>query len=410
MVYNGKYEGNIGRNERMSYRYLLDLALILLSTKVLSLVTRRFKLPQVVGALLAGLVLGPAIFNVINETDFITRLAELGVIVLLFTAGLESNISDFKKNGKVAFIVACLGVLVPLIGGTILGFIVNGGDFLNKTQMIQNIFVGSVLTATSVSITVETLKELGKISTNVGNVIIGAAIIDDVLGMLVLTIVTGLSDSSVNIGIVILKIIGFFAFAIIVGYITYILFNKWIYKYNIDKRRFVIAAFVFCLLLAFSAEQFFGVADITGAFIAGLVLAGNKETPYITKRFETLSYMILSPVFFASIGLSVKFPHFDGKLIIVTIALILIAIITKIIGCGLGAKACGFNNQESVQIGTGMVSRGEVTLIIASKGLSLGLLSNYFLTPIIMMVVVTSILTPILLKLVFSKENKKVEC
>ena len=410
MVYNGKYEGNIGRNERMSYRYLLDLALILLSTKVLSLVTRRFKLPQVVGALLAGLVLGPAIFNVINETDFITRLAELGVIVLLFTAGLESNISDFKKNGKVAFIVACLGVIVPLIGGTILGFIVNGGDFLNKTQMIQNIFVGSVLTATSVSITVETLKELGKISTNVGNVIIGAAIIDDVLGMLVLTIVTGLSDSSVNIGIVILKIVGFFAFAIIVGYITYILFNKWIYKYNIDKRRFVIAAFVFCLLLAFSAEQFFGVADITGAFIAGLVLAGNKETPYITKRFETLSYMILSPVFFASIGLSVKFPHFDGKLIIVTIALLTIAIITKIIGCGLGAKACGFNNKESVQIGTGMVSRGEVTLIIASKGLSLGLLSNYFLTPIIMMVVVTSILTPIFLKLVFSKENKKVEC
>lgn len=394
----------------MSYRYLLDLALILLSTKVLSLVTRRFKLPQVVGALLAGLVLGPAIFNVINETDFITRLAELGVIVLLFTAGLESNISDFKKNGKVAFIVACLGVIVPLIGGTILGFIVNGGDFLNKTQMIQNIFVGSVLTATSVSITVETLKELGKISTNVGNVIIGAAIIDDVLGMLVLTIVTGLSDSSVNIGIVILKIVGFFAFAIIVGYITYILFNKWIYKYNIDKRRFVIAAFVFCLLLAFSAEQFFGVADITGAFIAGLVLAGNKETPYITKRFETLSYMILSPVFFASIGLSVKFPHFNEKLIIVTIALITIAIITKIIGCGLGAKACGFNNKESVQIGTGMVSRGEVTLIIASKGLSLGLLSNYFLTPIIMMVVVTSILTPILLKLVFSKENKKVEC
>ena len=394
----------------MSYKYLLDLALILLSTKVLSLVTRRFKLPQVVGALLAGLVLGPAIFNVINETDFITRLAELGVIVLLFTAGLESNISDFKKNGKVAFIVACLGVLVPLIGGTILGFIVNGGGFSNKTQMIQNIFVGSVLTATSVSITVETLKELGKISTNVGNVIIGAAIIDDVLGMLVLTIVTGLSDSSVNIGIVILKIVGFFAFAIIVGYITYILFNKWIYKYNIDKRRFVIAAFVFCLLLAFSAEQFFGVADITGAFIAGLVLAGNKETPYITKRFETLSYMILSPVFFASIGLSVKFPHFNEKLIIVTIALITIAIITKIIGCGLGAKACGFNNKESVQIGTGMVSRGEVTLIIASKGLSLGLLSNYFLTPIIMMVVVTSILTPILLKLVFSKENKKVEC
>lgn len=392
----------------MSYRYLLDLALILLSTKVLSLVTKRFKLPQVVGSLLAGLILGPAVFNIIHETDFIKQLAEVGVIVLLFNAGLESNLSEFKKSGKTSFIVAVMGVMIPLIGGTILAYCINHGKVENVSVFVQNIFIGSVLTATSVSITVETLRELGKVSTSVGNIIVGAAIIDDVLGMLVLTIITSLAGSSVSVTKVIVKIVGFFIFSIIVGIITYKLFNKWVDKYDIDKRRFVIVSFVICLLLSFSAEEFFGVADITGAYIAGLVLSSNRETIYITKRFETLSYILLSPVFFASVGLNVKLPDLNGEIVIITIALIVVAILTKIIGCGLGAKLCGYNNMESIQIGSGMVTRGEVTLIIASKGLALGLMSSYFLTPVILMVVFTSIFTPILLKIVFSKDKSSV--
>ena len=392
----------------MSYRYLLDLALILLSTKVLSLVTKRFKLPQVVGALLAGLILGPAVFNIIEETDFIRQLAEVGVIVLLFNAGLESNLSEFKKSGKTSFIVAVMGVIIPLIGGTILAYCINHGKVENVSAFVQNIFIGSVLTATSVSITVETLRELGKVSTSVGNIIVGAAIIDDVLGMLVLTIITSLAGSSVSVIKVIVKIVGFFIFSIIVGIITYKLFNKWVDKYDIDKRRFVIVSFVICLLLSFSAEEFFGVADITGAYIAGLVLSSNKETIYITKRFETLSYILLSPVFFASVGLNVKLPDLNGEIVIITIALIVVAILTKIIGCGLGAKLCGYNNMESIQIGSCMITRGEVTLIIASKGLALGLMSSYFLTPVILMVVFTSIFTPILLKIVFSKDKSSV--
>lgn len=394
----------------MSYGYLLDLALILLSTKVLSLVTKRFKLPQVVGALLAGLILGPAVFNVIDETDFIKQLAELGVIVLLFTAGLESNLSEFKKSGKTSFIVAAMGVIIPLIGGTILAYCINDGKVGNVTIFVQNIFIGSVLTATSVSITVETLRELGKVSTSVGNIIVGAAIIDDILGMLVLTVITSLADSSVSVVMVVVKMLAFFIFSVIVGIITYKLFNKWVDKYEIDKRRFIIVSFVICLLLSFSAEQFFGVADITGAYIAGLVLSANKETIYITKRFETLSYILLSPVFFASVGLNVKIPDLNGEIVIVTIALIIVAVLTKIIGCGLGAKLCGYNNMEAIQIGSGMVTRGEVTLIIASKGLSLGLMSSYFLTPVIIMVVFTSIFTPILLKIVFSKDKSSVQC
>ena len=392
----------------MSYRYLLDLALILLSTKVLSLVTKRFKLPQVVGSLLAGLILGPAVLNIIHETDFIKQLAEVGVIVLLFNAGLESNLSEFKKSGKTSFIVAVMGVMIPLIGGTILAYCINHGKVENVSVFVQNIFIGSVLTATSVSITVETLRELGKVSTSVGNIIVGAAIIDDVLGMLVLTIITSLAGSSVSVIKVIVKIVGFFIFSIIVGIITYKLFNKWVDKYDIDKRRFVIVSFVICLLLSFSAEEFFGVADITGAYIAALVLSSNRETIYITKRFETLSYILLSPVFFASVGLNVKLPDLNGEIVIITIALIVVAILTKIIGCGLGAKLCGYNNMESIQIGSGMVTRGEVTLIIASKGLALGLMSSYFLTPVILMVVFTSIFTPILLKIVFSKDKSSV--
>ena len=392
----------------MSYRYLLDLALILLSTKVLSLVTKRFKLPQVVGSLLAGLILGPAVLNIIHETDFIKQLAEVGVIVLLFNAGLESNLSEFKKSGKTSFIVAVMGVMIPLIGGTILAYCINHGKVENVSVFVQNIFIGSVLTATSVSITVETLRELGQVSTSVGNIIVGAAIIDDVLGMLVLTIITSLAGSSVSVIKVIVKIVGFFIFSIIVGIITYKLFNKWVDKYDIDKRRFVIVSFVICLLLSFSAEEFFGVADITGAYIAGLVLSSNKETIYITKRFDTLSYILLSPVFFASVGLNVKLPDLNGEIVIITIALIVVAILTKIIGCGLGAKLCGYNNMESIQIGSGMVTRGEVTLIIASKGLALGLMSSYFLTPVILMVVFTSIFTPILLKIVFSKDKSSV--
>ena len=352
----------------MSYKYLLDIALILLSTKLLGLMTRRFNLPQVVGALLAGVILGPSVLNILQETDFISRMAELGVIVLMFTAGLESDISRLRSTGKHSFIVALLGVIIPLIGGTIVAYIFNDGSLTTVSELLQNIFIGTILTATSVSITVETLKELGKMSEKSANIILGAAVIDDILGILVLTLVSSLADNSINIWIVILKIMGFFIFSLIIGYLVYVFFDKWISKYDIDKRRFVIGAFVICLLLSFSAEAFFGVADITGAFIAGLVLSKNRETQYIAKRFDIVSYMLLSPIFFASIGINMTIPKMSISVVIMTIVLIFVAMLTKVIGCGLGAKLCGYSNCEVIQIGIGMISRGEVALIVANKG------------------------------------------
>lgn len=381
----------------MSYQFLLDLALILLSTKLLGLLTRRVNMPQVVGALLAGLILGPACLGVLQETEFITQLAEVGVIVLMFTAGLETNIKEMKNCGVASTVVALIGVIVPLIGGTLLGHFSSVGG---KTLM-ENIFIGVVLTATSVSITVETLKELGKLNTKVANTILGAAVIDDVLGIIVLTIVSSLSGDSTNVGMTLLKVFLFILFSGVVGLIFFKLFSLWFNRTQQDLRRYVIVAFVFCLLLSFVAEEWFGVADITGAFVAGLILSGTKRSHYITARFETLSYLFLSPIFFASVGITASLDAMGPALIIFTVLLVVVAVLSKIIGCYLGARMTGFNNKEGLQIGVGMVSRGEVALVVANKGKELGLVSQTLFGPIIIMVVLTTIVAPILLKIAF---------
>ena len=394
----------------MSYHYLLDLAIILLSTKAFGLLTRKFQMPQVVGALLAGLILGPAMFDILKETNFIKQMAELGVIALMFGAGLETDISEMKKTGKASAIIALLGVVVPLVGGMGVAALLSTKEMLvpETSVLLQNIFIGVILTATSVSITVETLKELGKLSTSVGNAILGAALIDDVLGIIALTIITSLADTSVNVGIVLLKIILFFVFSGVIGIGFYKFFKKWTMRDDEDRRRYVITAFVFCLLLAYIAEEVFGVADITGAFLAGLIISNTVKRDYISHRLETMSYLLLSPIFFASIGLVVEINNMSMALVIFSVVLLLVAIVSKVIGCGIGAKLCGYTNKECLQIGTGMISRGEVALIVASKGANLGLLSTTLFGPIVIMVVATTILTPVLLKVVFkTSENKQ---
>ena len=256
-----------------TYNFLLDLALILLTTKILGLVTRRYNMPQVVGALLAGLLMGPACLNILHETTFIHDAAEIGVVVLMFCAGMETDIDELKKSGKASFVIALLGVLVPLAGGFAVAYFFNKPGIIDSdagaSAFLQNIFIGVILTATSVSISVETLKEMGKLKTHSGNAILGAAIIDDILGIIALTIVTSMADSSVSLGMVLLKIVGFFAFALIAGVAFYYGYKKWEELTNRPLHRHAIMVFVFCLLLSYCAEVFFGVADITGAFVAG---------------------------------------------------------------------------------------------------------------------------------------------
>ena len=391
----------------LSYRFLFDIAIILLSTKVFGLIAQKFKMPQVVGALFAGVILGPAVLNILHETEFIHQMAELGVIVLMFTAGLEADVNELKKTGKAATIIAILGVLVPLLGGFLVSYIFSESvGAVDTNALLQDIFVGVILTATSVSITVQTLKKLGSLNSRAGNTILGAALIDDILGIIILTIITSLADTSVNIYLVFIKIILFFIFTIIFAIIFKKVFKVWADKYNGDVRRFAITSFVICLLLSFIAEEVFGVADITGAFIAGLIISNNKKSEYIDSRFETLSYMLLSPIFFASIGIRVEITGMNLDTIIFTVVLLIIAILTKIIGCALGAKLCKYSIHESVQIGAGMVSRGEVALIVANKGIAVSLINSSFLTPIVIVVVITTVITPILLEIAFSKEKK----
>lgn len=392
----------------LSYHYLLDIALILLATKLLGLFTRRLQMPQVVGALLAGIILGPAALNLLHETEFIKQVAELGVIILMFNAGLETNITELRKAGKASFIIALIGVLVPLLGGFGIAYLFNRGDLVqgNTSVFLQNMFIGVILTATSVSISVETLKELGKLDTRAGSAILGAALIDDIIGIIALTVISSFADPTVNLWVVLLQITLFFVMVAVVGFVFYKVFTLVIKRDNRDLRRYVIVAFVFCLVMAYGGERFFGVADITGAYFAGLIICNTQRSKYISSRFETLSYILLSPIFFASIGLSVELPSMTMTLVLFSALLLLVAILTKIIGCGLGAKLCGYSSAEATQIGVGMISRGEVALIVANKGAALGIMSSVFFGPTIIIVIATTIITPILLKMVFAHEER----
>lgn len=390
-----------------SYHFLFDFAIILLCTKVLGLVTQKFQLPQVVGALLAGLLLGPAVLNLVQRTEFIHETAEIGVIVMMFCAGMETDIHELKKSGKASFVIALIGVLVPLAGGFGVAYFFNQPGVMESDAstpvFLQNLFIGVILTATSVSITVETLKELGKLKTRSGNAILGAAIIDDILGIIALTLISSMADSSVSIGWVLLKIAGFFVFTAVAGFLFYFFYTRWVVPTQKGMHRHVIIAFVFCLLMSYVAEVWFGVADITGAFFAGLIISCTQRSQYLASKFDVLSYAYLSPLFFASIGLQVTLPEMSTSVVLFAVLLILVAILTKVVGCGLGAKLCKYQNYQCMRIGVGMISRGEVALIVASKGMAVGLMGSSFLGPVILMVVATTIITPVLLKFVFRR-------
>lgn len=393
----------------MSYHYLLDLALILLSTKLLGMLTKRIQMPQVVGSLLAGLIMGPAVLNILQETEFLTQLSELGVIVLMFSAGMGTDIQELKRSGKAGMLVALLGVLVPLAMGTGLAWASGKAGLITTTGFLEDVFIGTILTATSVGITVETLRELGRLDTKVGNTILAAALIDDILGLIALTLVSSVAGGGESVLLVLGKIALFFVFAAVVGYGANRLFcwMMGLWKER-NRRRYPVLAFVLCLLMAYCAEEFFGVADITGAYVAGLVISCTPKAVFVQSRYEPLSYLLLTPVFFASVGINVQMTGMSQEILIFSILLLIVSVISKVVGCGIGAKACGFTNRESIQVGTGMVCRGEVALIVANRGLAMGVLTPAMMTPVIITVIGGTILTPILLKMVFAKEARVV--
>ena len=391
-----------------SYTFLLVLAIILLSTKVLGLASGKVKMPQVVGALVAGLILGPSVLNLVVEDSFISVISEIGVIMLMFAAGLETDLQELKKTGLASFVIACAGVVVPLLSGTALYLVFFNGEG-DAQHMLKAIFVGVILTATSVSITVETLRELGKLKGRVGTAILGAAVIDDILGIIVLTVVSSFTDPDVQIGMVLLKIVLFFVFIAIVGFLVYKYFKHLSTSFAKKMhRRVAIYALAFCFVLSYCAEQFFGVADITGAYFAGLLLCNlSNIRDYVARKIDICSYMLFAPVFFASVGIKTNLAGLTPALLLFALLLLVIAILSKIVGCGLGAKFCKFTNHEALSVGVGMVSRGEVALIVAQKGAAVGLVSDTLFAPVILVVIVTTLITPILLKMVMSDKQPK---
>ena len=381
---------------------MLLLAIILLSTKVLGLVTERIQLPQVLGALLAGIILGPTGFGVLQSTDFLVKTAEIGVIMLMFTAGIDTDMKELKATGVQAFVVALLGVIFPIIlcGGIYLIFF---PEQSSATAILKASFMGAVFAATSVSITVETLNEMGKLKTKTGTVLLSAALIDDILGIIVLSFLSGFSTGESNPLEVMGHIVLFFIFVLVVGLVVRRLFG-YIAEEHWHSRRVAVWALAFCLLMSYVAEVWFGVADITGAYFAGLILCNvTKARQFVAKKFTVTAYMVFTPVFFANIGMMTNMRNMNSEILIFALLLIVAAVISKILGCGLGARLCGMSNHQSLVVGIGMVARSEVALMVAQKGLDSGLIPEQALPAIVLSIVASALMTPILLKIAVGK-------
>ena len=386
---------------------LKDLAIIIISAKLFGLVARKLKAPQVAGEIVAGLLIGPTLLNLVVTNDFLSGMAEIGVILLMFSAGLETDIAQLKKSGLKATILACAGVSIPLLCGTVLYMSFYGFAPYGTETFMRALFIGTILTATSVSITVQALRELGKISTEIGTTIMSAAIIDDVIGIVVLTAVLGLKDPSANLGLVCLKTVLFFILAFVVGIIIFKIMSRMDRRWP-HTRRIPIIGMALAFVLSYVADKYFGVADITGAFVAGIILSSLEDSKYIDRKMDINSYMIFGPVFFASIGLQTNLRTVDMTILVFSVAFVIVGLLGKIVGCGLTAKLLRFNSSDSLKIGIGMMTRGEVALIVAQRGLKAEIIDSRYFTAVILLIIVSSILTPIILKAIYAHDSKKV--
>ncbi len=437
--------------------FVIVLAIILLFTKVFGLLFRKFGLPQVLGYIIAGIIVGPAIFGelcgfsliglnkenvdasytalfLLNGVtaggeafslgkDGLAIFSKIGVLLLMFSTGLETNLKELKKTGLAAVLVACAGVFVPMALGIIICLPFGGANELGTDNIFNCIFIGMILTATSVAITVSVLKELGKINTKLGTTIVSAAIIDDVIGIVLLSVVTGIAKASAGDPVpvtdfasfkaqwwgTLIMIVAFFIVAIGLGFGISKLF-KWLDEKWPITHRIPIFSLVVCFVYSWFAEEIFGVADITGAFLAGVVLSTvHRASEYADKKIEVNTYTMFAPVFFANIAISnISFKGMSGWIILIAFLAVLMGLIGKIVGCGAVAKCFKYSWRESAIAGVGMMARGEVALIVTQTAVSAGL-PDKFMIMTVLLILVSSILTPILLKVLYGKEKKPPE-
>ncbi len=417
-----------------AYKILLPLGLLLILSKVFSLLLGKIKVPQVIGYLVAGLAVG-AIYLIPNQTiltdytkDGIDFFAKIGVILIMFSAGIETDIKKVKTVGPAAFFVALMGVLTPMFLCFLMAFLFDKAAG-NEINIFRELFYGVILTATSVSVTVATLKELGKLDTRVGSCLVSAAIIDDVLGIIVLSLVISLSGSNkagtdfasmcihamgqdnntfLSILFIILFMVVYFALTVGVGYLVRKLFN-WLGAKYPHHIRIVIISLGLCLLWSYISE-FFNIADITGAYLMGLILSSTLAHGYIDHRAETTCNYLFGPIFFGSIAMGLYQAEFDFSdpaflsFMLFGLFWIIIGILGKIIGCTFAGLCFKFKFSDSIKFGFGMMARAEVLIVCAQKGVDCGLVDNRIMLFCLLLILISSFITPIFLKLSYKKE------
>ena len=372
---------------------IFQLAIILIASKIAGDVSVRLKQPSVLGKLLIGIVLGPTVLGLIEDTEVLKEISNIGVILLMFIAGLETDLDEFKRTGKASAAVGIGGIILPFVLGYLTGLYMN-------LSPIQASFLGLLLSATSVSISVQVLKEMDQLKSREGATILGAAVIDDILVILALAFLMSLAGGDVNLTKVILKKVLFFVFAIIVGWKFVPFFLRKFSSLRVTET-VISSALIICFIYAYLAE-YTGVAAIIGSYIAGVAISVTEFKHEVFEKVETISYSIFVPVFFTSIGVAVQFTGIMDHIGFI-IALSLIAILSKLVGSSLGAKVTGFSWRNSFGIGSAMVSRGEVALIIAAIGIENDLLSQDLFAVIVIVILITTIVTPPMMKSFFNK-------
>ena len=377
---------------------MLQLLIILISTKVAGDISVRLGQPAVLGNLISGIIIGPAVFNFVQEAEFIRVFSEIGVLLLMFIAGLETNLGELNKNLKSSISVAIGGVILPYFGGFFVG------EYFFDMSIENSMFLGLLFSATSVSISVQVLKELGQLNSRESVTILGAAIADDIIVVVLLAMLMGfLTHTETSVSMVLGKKVLFFA---VITFLGWKVLPKFMYLFARLKvgEPVITAALIGCFSFAYFAECL-GVAGIIGSFAAGLSICQTRFKHLVEKKIEPIAEAVFVPVFLVSVGLVVSFEGV-GNHIGFIVALSLISIFAKLIGCGFGARITGFNLKSSIQIGAAMVSRGEVALILAILGRESGLLDKDLFTSVIIVIMITTLVTPPLLKVLFEKKEE----
>ncbi len=373
--------------------FIVHLTLILISSGIGGYIATKLGFSKLVGRILAGIIIGPSVLALVSPNVTISNFAEIGIILLMFLAGLETNVEDLKKSLKSSSLIAIGGIVVPFLFGIISIFLIR-----DNFDFKEGIFLGIILTATSMGIIVQTLKEMKILNTKTGLNILGAAVFDDIIGVIILTFALSLFSGSLeSVGSLILKIALFFTLTIFIGGIIsrFILKNKrW---FTLIRPKYILAySLILVFVFALIASEF-GMAMIIGSYFSGLIISETPLKERVTNEIENFGTAIFIPIFFVNIGLQINLESI-WNYITVAIIITLMGILSKIIGASIGAKISGLKLKESLFIGVSMIPRAEVSLIISNLVYKLGFIQEDTFTAIILLVIVSTILSPWLLK------------